>query len=136
MTAAPAIAAESRRRLRVVAGAKVGRVRVLPAVVMALALVLAFFAIIFSHARLTESSFELEELSSAIELEQARFEELRLDVARLSSPARIGPEAERLGMVLPDPAALRPITATMLSESNHDDAAHWASVKPIVTAAP
>jgi len=54
----------------------------------------------------------------------------------LPPPARLGPGAERLGVVLPDPAALRPITATMLSESNHDDAAHWASVKPIVTAAP
>lgn len=107
-----------------------------PAVIMTTALVLAFFAIIFSHARLTESSFELEELSGAIDAEQARFEELRLEVARLSSPARIGPEAERLGMVLPDPAALQPITAHILSDAEQDDAAHWASVKSIVTAAP
>lgn len=103
---------------------------------MVLALILAFFAIIFSHARLTESSFELQELSQSIELEQARFEELRLEVARLSSPARIGPSAEQLGMVLPNPASLRPITAHILSDSDHDDAAHWASLKPIVTAAP
>lgn len=136
MTAAPARLAASRRRLRVVAGERVARIRVLPAVIMALALVVAFFAIIFSHARLTESSFELDELSRAIDLEQARFEELRLEVARLSSPARIGPEAERLGMVLPDPAALQPITAHILSDATHDDAAHWAAVKPIVTAAP
>ncbi len=136
MTAIPAAATVSRRRLRVVTGARVGRIRVFPAAVMILALVLAFFAIIFSHARLTESSFELEELSHAIEVEQARFEELRLEVARLSSPARIAPAAERLGMVLPDPAQLRPITAQILSESDHDDATHWANVKSIVMAAP
>ncbi len=136
MTAAPAVVAEGRRRLRVVTGARVGRVRVLPAIVMAAALVLAFFAIIFSHARLTQSSFELEELRQQIDAEQARFEELRLEVASLSSPARIGPEAERLGMVLPDPATLRPITARILSDTEQDDAAHWASVKSIVTAAP
>lgn len=136
MTAAPVRARSPRRRLRVIAGHRVAKLRVFPAVVMALALVVAFFAIIFSHARLTESSFELDELSRAIDIEQARFEELRLEVARLSSPARIGPEAEALGMVLPDPAALQPITARILSDATHDDAAHWATVKPIVTAAP
>jgi len=136
MTAIPASVADETRKLRVVAGARLGRVRVIPAVIMTLALILAFFAVIFSHARLTESSFQIEELRQSIDIEQARFEELRLEVARLSSPARIGPEAERLGMILPDPATLRPITALILSDAEQDDAAHWASVKSIVTAAP
>ena len=70
MTAIPASVADQTRKLRVVAGARLGRVRIVPAVIMTLALILAFFTVIFSHARLTESSFQIDELRQAEQIER------------------------------------------------------------------
>ena len=63
--------------------------------------VLAFFAIIWSRITLDRTAFELQELEGRIAAEQARYDELRLEVARLESPSRIAPLAEELGMVFP-----------------------------------
>ena len=63
--------------------------------------VVAFFAIIWSRIILDRTAFELQELEGRIAAEQARYGELRLEVARLESPSRIAPLAEELGMVFP-----------------------------------
>ena len=60
----------------------------------------ALFAVAVCHALLIESQAGLDELDRDVAAAQARYEELRLEVAELESPDRIKTEAvERLGMV-------------------------------------
>jgi cell division protein FtsL len=91
------------RHLRVVRPPRARlRVRLTPragAVLTVLAFV-ALFAVAVCHALLIESQAAVDELDKDVAVEQARYEELRLEVASLKSPDRIRTEAtERLGMV-------------------------------------
>lgn len=62
----------------------------------------ALFGLVSSHVALTQGQFRLQTLREKAEVEQARYERLRLEVAELESPARIVAAAqERLGMVPP-----------------------------------
>lgn len=61
-----------------------------------------FFALIYSRIVLDGAAFEIKNLEGLISEQEARFDELRLEVAQLESPERIFAEGERMGMVLPD----------------------------------
>jgi cell division protein FtsL len=109
----------------------------------------ALFAVAVCHALLIERQAALDELDQSVAAQQARYEELSLEVAELKSPERIKTEAtERLGMV---PAGevvfLTPDEPTPTDESNDtddtDDAdeplspdTSAARVKPYLEAAP
>lgn len=58
------------------------------------------------NVMVAETSFRMDELSGRISQLERRAENRRLAVARLSSPSRIGREAKRLGLVLPDPMSV------------------------------
>ena len=63
---------------------------------------LALFCVAASHALLIQNQAEVDELDERVAVEQARYEELRLEVAQLESPQRIMDEAiNTLGMVPP-----------------------------------
>ena len=88
-------------RLRVIPGhnpASVG-MRQLGWLVLAIAM---FFTLIYSRIYLDRAAFEITRLEGQINEQEARFDELRLEVAQLESPQRIYAEAERMGMVLPE----------------------------------
>ena len=68
---------------------------------MALIGVLAFLGLGFARTSLDRAAFELAELSRAIDSQAALNQQLRLEIARLESPARIAPLAEELGLVVP-----------------------------------
>lgn len=69
-------------------------------VVLTVLAFVALFAVAVCHALLIEGQASVDELDRDVAAEQARYEELRLEVAELKSPARIRTEAtERLGMV-------------------------------------
>lgn len=133
MTSRPALRTATRPGLRVVAGKGTPKVRIVPWIIFTLVAVIAFFGLIASRTSLDQTAFELETLQNDISTEQARFDELRLEVARLSSPQRVAPLAEDMGMVLPQ--SVRRIAGTLVEP---DDATlpHWAEIKPIVTAQP
>jgi cell division protein FtsL len=60
------------------------------------------FGIVSLHVALTQGQFRLERLEAKADEQQARYEQLRLQVAELESPDRIVAVAqERLGMVSP-----------------------------------
>ncbi|HEX6166701.1 MAG TPA: septum formation initiator family protein [Acidimicrobiales bacterium] len=60
----------------------------------------ALFAVAVCHALLIEGQAEVDQLDRDVAAQQARYEELRLEVAELKSPSRIRTEAiEELGMV-------------------------------------
>ena len=89
--------------LRVVKGSRrKRRPSMAPWTIMVAIAVVAFFALGFARTSLDGSAFELAELTRAIEGQEATNEQLRLEVARLTNPARIAPLAEELGMVIPE----------------------------------
>jgi cell division protein FtsL len=91
------VPSETRRRLGL------PRLSLRTGVVLTVLLFAALFAVAVSHALLIESQVRLDSLGEQVAAEQARYEELRREVAELESPERIVAEAqERLGMVEPN----------------------------------
>jgi cell division protein FtsL len=102
------------RHLRVVAPNRRARpaLRLSPrtGVILTILLFAALFAVAVSHALLIEGQAKVDELDQQVAAEQARYEELRREVAELESPQRILGEATgELGMVpAGDPVWLSP----------------------------
>jgi cell division protein FtsL len=87
--------------LRLPAVAVENRPRVRSWIVFLLAVVVAFFGLIFSRISLDRSAFVLEELERDIAEQEAHLGDLRLEIARLQSPERISALAEEMGLVYP-----------------------------------
>jgi cell division protein FtsL len=99
-------------------------------------IVSSLVAVVGFHVVLAQSQVQLDRLEQSVGEEQHRYEQLRFEVAALSSPARIVSRAAELGMVAPagaatvvpvptDPGAApttSDTTATTLAES-------WEKVK-------
>lgn len=123
--------------------------RLLPAAA-AVAVAAALFGLVAAHALLAQGQFRLQDLERRADVEQARYERLRLDVARLEAPARVVSVAqERLGMVPPaavtylspsgpasTPSAAPPSTAVAEADGDGDGdgaveaaMARWSGVK-------
>lgn len=132
------------RHLRVVRPAG-SRLRLSPraGVVLTVLAFVALFLVAVCHALLIESQATLDELDKDVAAEQARYEELRQEVAALSSPDRIKTDAiERIGMV---PAGeivwLTPDEPAPPSDDGHEDAddspdTSAARLKPYIEATP
>jgi cell division protein FtsL len=110
-------------------------------VVLTVVAFLALFAVAVSHALLIEGQAEVDQLDRDVAAAQARYEELRLEVAELKSPARIRSEAtEELGMVpAPEVVWLTPSDAPPSSgdsEETESPDTSAARVKPYLEANP
>lgn len=68
---------------------------------MALVGITAFLGLVFARTSLDNSAFDLAELDTAIEHQTELNRDLRIEIARLESPARIAPMAEEMGLVIP-----------------------------------
>lgn len=79
-------------------------------VLLTILLFVALFGVAVSHALLIEGQARVDDLDQQVAAEQARYEELRREVAELEAPQRILGEATgKLGMVpAGDPAWLSP----------------------------
>jgi cell division protein FtsL len=108
----PLPARDRDRHLRVVPPNPRPRLRLSPraGVVLTVLLFAALFCVAVSHALLIEGQIKVDDLDQQVAAEQARYEELRRDVAELESPQRILGEATgELGMVpAGDPVWLSP----------------------------
>ena len=135
MTARPAPVVSSNSRLRVIQGRRVARPRAWGWMLVAVISVGIFFGLITANTALDRTAFELEEIRQEIGVEQARYDRLRLEVARLGSPERIQPMAEELGMVYPDPSDIRTVTASGVVVVERDGD-RWTDIKSIVSASP
>jgi cell division protein FtsL len=71
-------------------------------VIVVLIGVAAFLGLGFARTSLDRSAFELDRLNRQIVEQEALNEQLRLEIARMESPARIAPLAEELGLVIPE----------------------------------
>jgi len=92
-------AARPRRRSRSEVPATRPRVRSL--VIFVLAVILAFFAMIYSRISLDRTAFELQDLDSQITEQQHEMDRMRVQVARRLDPIRITERAEEMGLVYP-----------------------------------
>lgn len=70
-------------------------------ILFSLAVIVAFFGLIFSRISLDRSAFLLEDLEEHIAQEQSRQGALRVEVARLQSPERISRLAAEMGLTYP-----------------------------------
>ena len=87
--------------LRVLKGRRLRRPAMAPWMVVVLLGMVAFLGLGFARTSLDRSAFDLAELNRAIATQEALNRELRLQVARMESPARIAPLADQLGLVMP-----------------------------------
>jgi len=76
--------------------------RVRPLAVFVIAVLVAFFGMIFSRISVDRTAFELEELDGQISVELERKDRLRVETARLVDPSRITARADELGLVYPE----------------------------------
>ena len=112
------------------------------AVTAAACVAAALFALVAFHVVLTQNQFRLERLQARADVEQERYERLRLHVAELEAPSRVVAVAhERLGMVPPPgvtylsaagPASGRPAG----DPAGAPETAGWSKVKRELASGP
>jgi cell division protein FtsL len=73
-----------------------------PLVIFALAVILAFFAVIYSRISLDRTAFEIQRLEREIATQEQLHWDLRVEHARLQAPDRITQRAAELGLVYPE----------------------------------
>ena len=113
-------------------------------------------AVVTSHVILSQQHYELEQLDREAAQSQRRYDQLRLDVARLEAPERIVDVAtRRLGMVAPEEVTYLTPTERVVDRTGQEAAADdadaggedeqavafngpsgWASVKPHLSVTP
>lgn len=121
-------------RLRLIQGVSRTHPQLVTWLFFSLLAMMVFFALIAARTSLDRSAFQLAEIDRQIAEEKARFEELRLDIARLSSPRRIAPLAEQMGMVLP--SSVTQISAPQVIRFETDREERWAEMKPVLAGSP
>ncbi len=91
------------RHLRVVAPAERVRRRLTPAtgVLLTALLFVTLFLVAIAQTVLVQGQIRLDGLDTQLTAEQARYQELRTQVAEMESPARVVAAAEAMGMVAP-----------------------------------
>ena len=99
-------------------------------------------ALVAAHVVITQNQFRLEALQARAEVQQERYERLRLHVAELEAPERIVAAAqERLGMV--PPPGITYLSASGLRSSSEQErsapateTAAWSKVKRQLASGP
>jgi len=103
-------------------------------VVFTAAVVMAFFLLIFSRTTLDHTAFELKDLETQIAVEESRYWELRLEIARLQAPDRIMEAAARLDLVYPE--EIRNVTVEIEGGPAMSLDDRWAELKALLAAHP
>lgn len=138
---------EPRRHLRVVGPADRVRRRLTPkaGLVLTALTFVTLLLVTVAHTLLVQGQIRLDDLDAQLRVEQARYQELRKDVAEMESPSRVVAAAEELGMVMPAdlvylqptaPASTGveldpPVTGSELAASPEST---WSTIKPLLEA--
>jgi cell division protein FtsL len=121
--------------LRVVGGTRVRRrPRVGAWVLLAVVLSAAFFLLIYSRIALDRSAFVLQEVTRQMEVEDARYWQLRLEAAELQAPERIVARAQEMGLVYPGSVQTIEVPGMGSLGSGAED--RWADLKALLGAQP
>jgi len=110
----------------------------LRATVVVLAVASVVVTIAGFHAFLAQTQVRLEDLRSQIDRAEARYESLRLENGRLSSPARITARAEELGLGPPEvaPVAIAMTGTVPKRGGSSETLSDWVEVKHHLDASP
>lgn len=133
MTAAPQRrSSHGMARLRVIAGKqRKHHPHVAPWLAFTTVVVIALFGIVTTQTSLDQGAFELAELNRGIANAQTENQHLRLEVARLESPARIAPIAAEMGLVYPD--TRRTVMVDGVIDQVVEGDQRWASIAEFAT---
>lgn len=128
---------ERGRHLRVVAPAERVRRRLTPAlgVLLTAGLFALLFAVAIAHTLLVQGQIRLDAIDADLATEQARYQELRNEVAAMESPARIVGAAQELGMVIPEDLVYLQPEAEPLVTSTPDTGGTSSTGAPVDTMA-
>ncbi len=102
-----------------------------PLVVFTLAVILAFFAMIYSRISLDRTAFELRGIEQQLATEERLHWDLRLELARLQDPRRITEAAAGLGLVYPDQRI--PIEAPGVTAPPAEGYARWTASRSLLS---
>jgi hypothetical protein len=116
-------------------GARTGRrPRVGAWMLLTLGLAAAFFLLIYSRIALDRSAFVLEEVNRQMEVEEARYWQLRQEAAELRAPERIVARAQELGLVYPETVETIEVAGVGSAGTGAED--RWADLKALLGAQP
>lgn len=136
-----------RRHLRVVGPADRVRRRLTPraGVLLTGLTFVTLLLVAVAHTLLVQGQIRLDDLDAQLRVEQARYQELRKEVAEMESPTRVVAAAEDLGMVMPEdlvylqpPAPAGPYEPVPPPTVDGDAAtapqSTWSTMKPLLEA--
>ncbi|MBS1195549.1 MAG: hypothetical protein H6R33_269 [Actinobacteria bacterium] len=121
--------------LRLVAVARSRRApRVGTWLLLTVVLAAAFFLFIYSRIALDHSAFVLQEVTRQMEVEEARYWQLRLEAAELQAPERIVARAQEMGLTYPE--SVQTITVPGMGAPGIGADERWADLKALLGAQP
>jgi len=102
--------------------------------VLAIALMLTFFLMIWSRIALDDTAFVLQEVERETALVESQYWELRLEAARLQAPDRIIDAATSMGMVYPE--TVHTVEVAGLGTVGSETEERWVDLKAVLGALP
>jgi cell division protein FtsL len=88
--------------LRVLTGRRQRHQTLAPWLIFSFVAVVAFMGMVFTRTSLDRSAIEFSNIERQLAEARSLNQRLRLEIARLESPARVAPAAQQLGMVYPE----------------------------------
>ena len=95
------LAPRAKPGLRVLTGRRGRRQPLAPWLIFSVVAVVAFLGMILTRTSLDRAAIELSSIERGLAEAKSLNQRLRLEIARLESPARVAPAAQQLGMVYP-----------------------------------
>ncbi len=103
-------------------------------VLLTAALTATFLLLVYSRIALDRRAFLLEDIERRIELAEAEYWDLRLEVAELQSPERISGLATEMGMIYPE--SVQTIEVPGLGSPRPGVDERWVDLKVLLGAQP
>jgi hypothetical protein len=126
---------ERRPSLAVIPGAaRRPRPKISHWVLFAVAVIVAFFGLIYSRISLDRSAFVIQELETQIAIQEDSHFQLRYELAQIQDPARLAPQLEELGLVYPESRLALSVPIVGVDELDPDY--RWAQLQAILSAQP
>lgn len=126
---------ERRPPLEVIPGAaRRPRYKISHWILFGLAVVIAFFGLIYSRISLDRSAFQIQELEAQIAIQEDLHWQLRYELAQIHDPARLEMEIAQLGLEYP--AERVALSVPVVGVDQLDPDYRWAQLKAILSAQP
>ena len=103
-------------------------------VLFGVAVVVAFFGLIYSRISLDQSAFQIKELEAQIAVQEDLHWQLRYELAQIQDPARLELEIAQLGLEYP--AERIALSVPVVGVDQLDPDYRWAQLKAILSAQP